>query len=43
MNVIEFEDKYFEKTSELLANFRVTLRPLKVLKANPISKPQSKN
>ena len=33
MNVIEFEDKYFEKTSELLANFRVTLRAFKGIKS----------
>ena len=35
MNVIEFEDKYFEKTSELLANFRVTLRAFKGIKSEP--------
>lgn len=35
MNVIEFEDKYFEKTSELLANFRVTLRTFKGIKSEP--------
>ena len=35
MNVIEFKDKYFEKTSELLANFRVTLRAFKGIKSEP--------
>ena len=35
MNVIEFEDKYFEKTSELLASFRVTLRAFKGIKSGP--------
>ncbi len=35
MQVIEFEQKYFDKTSELLANFRVTLRAFKNIESKP--------
>lgn len=35
MKVIEFQEKYFEQTCKLLADFRVTLRAFKNIKSDP--------
>ena len=35
MKVIEFQEKYFEQTCKLLADFRVTLRAFKNIKSEP--------